>query len=93
MAYKKVFKRKSVRRRYRKRGGGWMTTARRAMPYVLSSLKFLKSVVNVEKKFIDSGVVSNNVGNAGAIYYLSGVAQGTDQITRNGNSIKASYIC
>lgn len=84
MAYRRRYVKRYRRRVYRKRQSGWAGTIRN----VVKTVGFLKSVVNAEKKFIDTGVVSNVINNAGTMFYLSGVAQGTDQSTRNGNSIK-----
>lgn len=79
--YKKKFTRKNYRRR-----------PTPSVRKVARSVRFLKSVVNTERKFIDTGVLSSGVNNTGTVVYFSGVAQGTDQQTRIGNSIKAMQV-
>lgn len=59
-----------------------------------STAKYLATLVNVEEKLIDSGAVAvpnTSFTTTGIVYFLTGVAQGSDYNTRNGNSIKTSY--
>lgn len=82
MPYKRRFTR-------RPRRGRRQSAATRYMGYAQKALRvaqFVKSVVNVEYKFIDvsAGVSCSSTG---AVALLTGIAVGTTQITRNGNSI------
>lgn len=53
--------------------------------------KFALSVLNPEQKFFDYQATAQAVANNGSIFNItSGMAQGADASTRNGNSIKAA---
>nr|UOF80765.1 capsid protein [Cressdnaviricota sp.] len=54
--------------------------------------KMLVGLVNTESKFADLGVTTLNPSNTGGLTYLSGVAQGTTNITRVGNSLLAKSV-
>lgn len=82
---KKVFKKKSFKKRSR-----W-GIYKAAGNQLWRDVKFLKQIVNAEKKYYD--VTQNvNVSTAGAVYWLSGMSQGTAGNTRLGNSIKCFSI-
>lgn len=78
---------RAVRKRYGSKGG----TGR-----LVRDVAFLKSVVNVERKFID--LVSNGytlqASSTGALLLLNGVGQGTNLTDRIGDSVlvKSIYI-
>lgn len=58
---------------------------------VWNQIKLLKNLINVEFKYLDtsgSGVVDN----AGALTYLTGIAEGDDISNRNGRSIKSQSL-
>lgn len=84
MAYKRS--RRPMRRN--KRGYGqrssWVGIAKTA----LRTANFLKSLINVETKFIDT-TATTNVSATSSIVPLTLCAQGVTDTTRNGNSIKA----
>jgi len=63
----------------------------KAVPYLVKSVKFLKSVVNVEKHLFDQSV-SITSANAGFINCLSFIAAGDDYNNRQGNTCKMNYI-
>ena len=52
-----------------------------------AAVKYLKSVINVEKKKHDTSS-SGSISSAGGIQLLSNIAQGDTDQTRDGNSIK-----
>lgn len=57
----------------------------------MNTVKFLKDVINAEKKFYDvSGTA--NLGTSGSMVSLDTLTQGAGGSSRNGNSIKASSI-
>lgn len=80
--FKKPYKR--LAQRYSK--GGLFSTTKLAR-----DVAYLKSVVNVEKKFIDNSVTAA-VSNTAQITLINGVATGTDNTERTGDSIKMSGI-
>lgn len=57
---------------------------------IWKELMALKKLINVEKKFIDTGVIAVNPSNTGTNTILTNIAQGADYNQRNGNSIKLS---
>lgn len=75
-----------VRNRYAKGGVG----------QAMKDIAMLKSVVNVERKFVDSTVLYSDGATEldwnGAILLTTGVGQGAAENQRNGNSIKATGI-
>lgn len=86
------YRRRYARRpRRRTRGGG---TVSRYMGYAQKALKvarFVRSIVNVEYKYIDT-TAGVSMSSSGAVALLTGIAVGTTQTTRNGNSILAKSI-
>lgn len=87
MPYRKYKKRYTRKRRGNKT---WLSSAQSAWKLAKSAynqIRYLKSLINVEKKKYDVEVTATTVSSSGAVYSLSGIAQGdTDQL-RNGNSI------
>jgi len=55
-------------------------------------VNYVKSMLNVEKKYIDTLVNSQDMDTTGAIQLLNGCTQGTSGTTRNGQSIKMCSI-
>lgn len=53
-------------------------------------VRWLKSVINVEKKYLDTAVASNAINNTLTRILLNGMQQGTTAITRLGQSIKCA---
>lgn len=88
MPYKKSYKKRPRRGGYRRHIRYGMSS----IPYLIKGFKFLKSVINVEKKYIELQTTSVAPTSSGIVTYLSGLAQGDDQQTRDGISIKAKYI-
>lgn len=60
---------------------------KKALSYAVKGVNLLKQLVNVEKKFTDQ-TVGTTVTTTGGIQCLNLVAQGSTDITRNGDSIK-----
>lgn len=87
MPYKKYRKRRPGRKIVKKRGGGYLSTAAKALALAL----MLKRMINVEKKFIESATSSAQSTSA-TVALLTGIAQGDTQNDRNGNSIKAQSV-
>lgn len=56
-----------------------------------SGVKMLKGLVNVEKHYFDT-TDSGSLSNAGSVTLLSGIAQGDDVNSRNGNSVLAKTL-
>lgn len=82
----------SNRKKYKK---GFYKRAKiygRAANQLYKDVKYLKSIVNVEKKFIDSTVSAQNITNTGALSLLNGVTTGDSMSTRDGQSIKCISI-
>lgn len=90
MAYpKKTYRRKRGIRRRR----GRMGIYRAAGSQLWKDVKFLKSVINAEKKYFDTST-SGTTSSTGSVTWLSNVAQGTAGNQRTGNGFKAvaSYM-
>jgi len=84
--YRRNYRRRYRRRRYRKKRGGndYISTAMKA----LSLAKYLKTLVNVERKYVDvQGTTS--IGTTWSAILLNGVAEGDGENARDGNTIKA----
>jgi hypothetical protein len=78
-----------------RRAGGFMSDAaalaqavRRIAPYALTAFKGAASLVNAEVKHADV-TTSSTVSTTPVLTFLSGVAQGDTNTSRDGNSIKA----
>lgn len=79
-----------VRSSFRPGGGtNWKSLAMRAY----KGFKFIRGLVNVEKKYLDTSV-GTTIDNAGTITNLTATSQGDDVANRNGNSIlgKTLYL-
>lgn len=91
MAYRK-FKKQVRGNKPKKRN--WIKTGKDALSLAYTAYRgvnLLKSLVNAEKHLFDT--VNNTViTNAGLIYPISGMPQGTDTDQRLGNSILGKYI-
>lgn len=83
------FRRRMRRRRVvrRRRGISYGQIGRK----IWRDVKWLKSVVNVEKKYIDTTATTTSPA-AGAFVLLNGCTTGTSAITRDGQSIKMVSI-
>lgn len=89
-----VYKRSGMRKGYRKsnyrksyKSSGWMSTAKKA----LRTANFVAGLVNAEKKYVDV-TTNSDISSTASIIPLSLMAQGTDQSSRNGISIKATSL-
>lgn len=60
---------------------------KKAIEYAVKGVQLLKTLVNVEKKFINTSIVVP-VSTSGGIQNISLVGQGDTDVTRNGDSIK-----
>lgn len=93
MSYRYKRKRKYYRkRRYRRKP--WYEKKYSAMEMAgkaLSGLKYVKSMLNVEKKILDTTVLTDLSDN-GFVQSLTGMATGDTINTRDGNSIKGVYL-
>lgn len=92
MAFRRRFRKFRSGRRYKKRSSGYLGAFKRTLPYLASSVRFLKSVVNAEKKYCDTSVVTVTPNTTGQLVFLNPIATGTDQVTRNGMSVKATSL-
>lgn len=81
------------RRSYRSRKPKYTTygSAKFLARKAYSGVKFLKSIVNAEKKFFDT-LVSGSLTNAGTVNVLNAISAGDDAMNRNGNSIKLIHL-
>lgn len=92
MAYRRNYRRKS-NRRYPRRGNGstdYIKMARTAY----RGVKYIKSMINAEKKSIDLTPAIFPQNNTPFIFFTTGVSTGTDETNRDGRSIllKSIYI-
>lgn len=85
MPYRKVYSR---RRRYRRKPIGRMAIYRRAGSQLWKDVKYLKSIVNVEKKFIDITNSAQNISSTPSLVILNPLTTGDTMSTRDGQSIK-----
>jgi len=91
-----VFHRRRHRRfgrRARRPGGRSRNWAGLAMK-AYKGFRFIRGLVNVEKKYFDITPISGAITNTGSVTNLTATAQGDDVANRNGNSIlgKTMYI-
>lgn len=88
------FRRYQGRRRYvrRKKSSGFFGTASKALATAGTALALargIKSLMNVEYKHHDRNITATNITDTSQVACLNLIAQGDDEINRNGNSIKA----
>lgn len=86
--------RKRRRRRRKKPSLPWYQRKYTPMEVAQAALKtatYVKSLVNVERKFLDSNI-SNTTSSTGDIDHVSAIPQGDGQNAREGNSVKATFI-
>lgn len=83
MPYYRKRKNFRAKKRFNKKGGSWLGYAKKA----LRVANFVKSVVNVEYKYLDVSNTGLSMSSSGAVALLTGLAVGTTSTTRNGNSI------
>lgn len=91
----KRFKNRRNRLYKRKRGMGayrWGKTGRSLAMKAYKGVQFLKGLVNVEKKFINVQTGNLSPGTTSSVTALNPIAQGSSDVTRNGDSILAKYI-
>lgn len=77
-------------KKFRRKAYPYMRTAGKALSIGISAARVaaqVASLINAEWKYYDRSDVDTNVTSAGAILYLSNMAQGDTEITRNGVSI------
>lgn len=83
---------------YQRKKKGFSHYAKKGLKYAgygiraYKMAKQIKGLLNVEHKFIDTGVVTDTPINTGQVDYLSGLAQGTTNTTRVGVSIKVTSL-
>lgn len=84
---------KYIKKKYNKfkKYGKTFTRGVGAVAKLARDVSYLRSVVNVEKKYIDNTNTTTSNGTA-ALVLLNGLSQGTTAITREGQSIKMSSI-
>lgn len=58
----------------------------------LRAAKYVKSLINVEKKFLDTVQANTSVSSTAGVNQLSAISQGTDYNQRDGLSVKAASI-
>lgn len=94
MPYRKYARRRGARRGRSRRtqmgpgGYDYNNLARKAM----SGVKFLKTLINTEKKILDTSVVAQAVSNIGSVQWLSGITNGTGYNQRTGIVVKAHSL-
>jgi hypothetical protein len=88
MPYKKSYSKKSRYSKYSKYGNTAYTVSKRALQIALMTKKLL----NVEYKIIDTQLSLAAISTTANILQLTNIAQGTSDITREGNQIKISSI-
>lgn len=94
------YKRRGYRRRRRSGGGFWngVSKAYRTVAKntnwseVWKAISDIKTLVNVEKKYLDTSNSAVTLSNTAYVANLTGMIQGTDYNQREGNSIKANSI-
>lgn len=76
-----------AKRRYYK--GGKLSSSR-----VMRDVQQLRSLINVERKFLDLQLAPTAIAGSGAgnVVLMNGIAQGADYNQRNGNSIKMNSV-
>lgn len=87
MAYKKKYNKSS-----KYSGSRRWRNYRRGATQLYRDVMMLKGLINVEKKFIDNTISASAISSTGATSLMNGVAQGTDNINRVGDSIKMVSI-
>lgn len=84
--YQKRYRRKFTRRP--RKSSGWAGVAQKA----LKVAKFVRTLVNVERKFCDTSQIGLLVNISGGVIPLSLIGQGSDYNQRNGNSVKLTSM-
>lgn len=83
------------KRNYRKKNVAWYNRKYNAMQIAgkaLSGVKYIKTMINAEKKYHDVTFVNIGMNNSGAIYSLSAIAQGDTSVQREGKSLLCNSI-
>lgn len=91
MPYRRSYRRRGYRRRYPRRGSGavdWMRMAKSAY----TGVRYLKSLVNVEKHALDTNYSITPDSVTGNFNCLNLIAQGDTSDARQGNSVKLHGI-
>ncbi len=96
MAFRKRRKRRFTRKRgkrwrRRPRGGLGSVSLRDAAYGAMAGVRYIKSVINVEKKMKDLGATAS-ASTTPLVYCLNDMAQGVTDSTRVGNSLKAQSV-
>lgn len=88
------YRRKTNRKRRPRKTNymGSAVSAYKLAKQAYSQIKYLKSLINVEKKKFDLELTSSAISNSGQIYSLCAIAQGDTDQTRNGNSILCQHV-
>lgn len=89
------YKRYRRRKRVVRRKPGWASYARSGISLAAKAFalaKYLKSIVNVERKFFDVAQTNQAIGTTAVIYPLTQIAQGDAYNNREGNSVKAKSL-
>lgn len=107
MPRKSRSRRKGISRKRRSNNLGWLNTigsyaksfgysgvapAVTAGMAALKGVRYLKSLINVERKYLDYNQVNQTIGTTPTIYPLSQVGGGDAYNQRDGNSIKAASL-
>lgn len=88
MPYRRKY---GYKRRYKKKSN-WYSKAKSGLSMAAKAwamAKYVKSLVNVERKFYDVTFMNEAPPTTGLIYPLTQIAQGDTYATRDGNSVKA----
>lgn len=86
--YRRRYYRKRSYRKYPRKGNGSTDYIRMAKA-AYTGVKYLKSLVNVEKKFLDNSFVHNPDNVTGVFSLLNALNQGDGPSQRDGNSVKS----
>ena len=87
---RKFLRRSRKRVSLRRKKGSWLTrkySVAQLAKGAWKGVKYIKSLINVEKKFFDVSANALSVTSTATIVNLSNIAEGSDYNTRDGNSI------
>lgn len=96
MAYSRYsrYYRRPYRRPYRRytRKPSRMSIYSSAGKQLWSDVKYLKSLLNVEYKVLDTAISSSPSSSSGTAIHLNAISQGDDKNNRSGRQVKMRYI-
>lgn len=92
--YKKYGKKKKFYKRKRQHWYDTKYSIKEVAQTALSTANYVRSLINVEKKFCDNTQTSQIIGKALTVYPLNNISEGSDYNQRTGISVKgvSSYL-